>query len=433
MTGHDNFSMGSDSIRYLVFINGRWRWRPSKAMRAAGFQIVTLGRGTRVDGRPEPTLEEKRRALQLNEDWDRHRRGLGPAAAPAPYPPGSIGAAFLRAMELRAQDRQAQGKTWTTEQRSRDDWPRAWKWIGPLFGDWDPRSVTPEHVMGYPEPNVPGLRPLVVLKVSETEAHRVIKVWRALWQRMAAFGLCDKEMDPSFQLTNRAPKPRQALWREGEAVRLVKAAWRHGYSGLAACLAVAWDSQLSPVDVRRLRHCDYRRDAVGAWFQVDRAKTGRAATATLSRRTERLLAAYAARLGIVPVKTAPIFRNRSGAPYSKDTLGDDFRDIRDLVFGSNEKRYMSDFRRSGTVEAFAGAADPQQVSAKMANTLAQSNQLHETYSPVQLVNVREADQARRRGRRRLRDNLAANEATLSEQNETKSVTAPDRKCHNDVQ
>jgi hypothetical protein len=113
------------------------------------------------------------------------------------------------------------------------------------------------------DPDLPGLRPLAAAKVSESEAHRVIKVWRALWQRMAGFGYCDAARDPSFQFANSAPQPRQAIWSEGEAVRLVKAAWRAGYHGLAALLAVAWDSQLSPVDARSLKANQRRRDVVG--------------------------------------------------------------------------------------------------------------------------------------------------------------------------
>jgi hypothetical protein len=65
-------------------------------------------------------------------------------------------------------------------------------------------------------------------------------------------------------------------------------------------------------------------------------KTGRAAKATLSKHAERVLRAYLASLPVELV--GPIFRNRSGAPYSKDTLGDDFRNIRELVFEPNEKR-----------------------------------------------------------------------------------------------
>ena len=48
--------------------------------------------------------------------------------------------------------------------------------------------------------------------------------------------------DPSMGIRNRAPAPRWQRWSEGEAVRLVKCAWRHGYHGLACIIAVAWDS-----------------------------------------------------------------------------------------------------------------------------------------------------------------------------------------------
>jgi hypothetical protein len=72
-------------------------------------------------------------------------------------------------------------------------------------------------------------------------------------------GLCVSDRDPSKLFSNSAPAPRQAVWREGEAVRLVKAAWRSGYKGLAACMAVAWDSQLSPVDARTVKASELRR------------------------------------------------------------------------------------------------------------------------------------------------------------------------------
>src|SRR5262245_59395574 len=54
---------------------------------------------------------------------------------------------------------------------------------------------------------------------------------------------------PGFR--NSAPKPRQDAWFEGKAARRVKEAWRSGYKGMAAVLAFAWDSQLSPVDARK--------------------------------------------------------------------------------------------------------------------------------------------------------------------------------------
>jgi hypothetical protein len=88
-----------------------------------------------------------------------------------------------------------------------------------------------------------------------------------------------------------------------------------GYRGLAAVCAVAWDTSLSPVDVRGLT-------------SAQRAKDLTAAIGTVSRRTERLLEACLDSFGVDLHDDAPIFRNRSRVPYSKDTLGDDFRAVR---------------------------------------------------------------------------------------------------------
>jgi len=101
--------------------------------------------------------------------------------------------------------------------------------------DVDPKTVTPEQIFDH---DLPGLRPLVASKVSETEAHRVIKVWRRLWQYAATFKHCDVDLDPSFALPNSAPEPRQAVWSEREAARISKQAWLSGYYGLTALLAV---------------------------------------------------------------------------------------------------------------------------------------------------------------------------------------------------
>ena len=114
-----------------------------------------------------------------------------------------------------------------------------------------------------------------------------------------------------------------------------------------------------------------------------------------------MLRAYLAALPVELV--GPLFRIRSGRPYSKDTLGDDFKAVRELVFGKGETRQLADFRPSGTVEALAGDAAPEKLSSKMANSLSQSNRLHKTYAPVQLASVRDTDAARRRGRAKLRE------------------------------
>ena len=73
------------------------------------------------------------------------------------------------------------------------------------------------------------------------------------------------------------------------------------------------------------------------------------------------------------------------------------------MLGLVDDRQLADLRRSGTVEAFAGKADPASVSSKMANTLSASNRLHKTYNPVNVAIVREVDAARTVGRKRLKN------------------------------
>jgi hypothetical protein len=228
--------------------------------------------------------------------------------------------------------------------------------------------------------------------------HGLPPLW--LWKKMATLGYCHRDRDPSLLFANSAPAPRQAVWREGEVVRLIKHSWRQGYHGSAACLALAWDSQLSPVDARTLTAAQLRRDPVGSWFEVDRAKTGRAAKGTLSTRADRILRAY---METKPVDVGPIFPNRAGTAYTKDQLGDDFRAMRTALFGTDEGRQLADFRRSDATEALAGDAAPETLSSKMANSLSASNRLHKTYGPVQLAYLRDTDAARARGRAKLRE------------------------------
>jgi hypothetical protein len=220
--------------------------------------------------------------------------------------------------------------------------------------------------------------------------------------------------DPSLTFANSAPPPRQEVWPHHDVLRLVQRAWRERYYGLAALLAVAWDTMLSPVDVRSLTIGQRRSDGQGSVFGLDRAKTGRAAAGTLSRWSEAILDAYLAKLGVELHDATPIFWTRGGTssarggrpwpprPYSSDRLGIDFRYIRALAFGPQDQRQIQDMRRSGAVEAVRGDTKPIKLSAKMANTIASSNRLHKTYIPVDVEAVRDVDAARRRARERIK-------------------------------
>lgn len=61
-----------------------------------------------------------------------------------------------------------------------------------------------------------------------------------------------------------------------------------------------------------------------------------------------------------------------------------------------------DFHRSGAIEAVAGSVDPDHLAGKMANSIDTNKALQATYLPQRAQVVRLADEARLRGRERLR-------------------------------
>jgi hypothetical protein len=383
-------------------------------MAKAGFKLVDCGE----DGPDAWAIAHK-----WNERWDRVRKGepmdiVAPELIAPRYPAESVGDGYMRAMALRSAERKKNAIVWTKEHESRDDWPRAWKWIEPLFGDVNPKTIRPEDFLSIDNKTgeVNGLLPLIEAKVSVSERHRVVKVWRALWKQMNRFGYCGPE-DPSLTIANGAPDPRQATWEHREVLVHVQRAWRRGKRGLAACIAVAWDSMLSPIDARTLTLAQLRFDPESGlpYFKVERAKTGRAAAATLSQWSMALLNAYVADMkdqGIELLPTAPIFRSPGAepgpkggrhhqpAPYTKDLLGKHFREVRSEI-SKEELRKISDMRRSGAVEGTVGGATEGVLSTKMANTLAASARLQKTYSPVHVASVLQFDEHRKIGRDRI--------------------------------
>lgn len=368
--------MGKVDIPYYVVKKGKYGyWQPTKAMKAAGFKPVRCG----VDG-PEAWQV----AAQWNERWQRHRQGRQQDAV-ALWPPKSIGEALER---YKRTDEWGVAK----KPRTREEWERAWERIKPVFGDLSPTSpeITLESLSRF--------RSFISKTVSPREAWRVIKIWRALWNVCAAMGYCHGKKDPSLGISNSAPQPRSSSWREWEAVKLAKTAWREGYHGLAVTIAFAWDTQFSPVDLRGLTVAGTAGEGLERHFLVERAKSGRAAVGTLGRRSLALLDSYLTR---EPCEVGALLRNRSGAVYSRFTMPDDFATIREACF-PGDKRTLADMRRSGAIELQAGGAAPQTTAAKMANSISSANAIHKTYQPVDLQTVRQADEARRLGRQRMR-------------------------------
>lgn len=88
-------------------------------------------------------------------------------------------------------------------------------------------------------------------------------------------------------------------------MRLVKQAWRDGFRDLACIIAIIWDTQFQPADVRTLaaRHRHVQDDRL-VFNRLDegRQKTGKPIVGTLSRRTERLV--KTCKLGLSPTGLA---------------------------------------------------------------------------------------------------------------------------------
>jgi hypothetical protein len=360
-------------------------------------------------------------AQSWNGKWDAalkdHRAGVGvpaPGAIRRQYPANSLGEGYERCRDTGA----FKSKALATQ----DQWERGWRQIDPVFGDVDPSTVGLEDLdlwyYGDPDSGIKGL--LDAIGVSE--AYHAMKIWRALWKMVGTLNrhgggkYCVSSADPSLGIRRKTPKPRTAVWREGEAVRLVKRAWRMGYYGLACIMAIAWDTMLSPVDVRRLSRGQLSGDAEGSFFELVRAKTGKAAIGTLSKRTLRLIEAYRANLGCEVLDSLPLFRTAGAAPgpkggrrwlpqaYSKDKLGRDFRLIVAAEF-PGDTRKLADFRRSGAKEAQLGEVAAGALGRKMANNIETDQKLRDTYLPPSRQDaslVRLADHARSRGRNKIR-------------------------------
>ena len=116
--------------------------------------------------------------------------------------------------------------------------------------------------------------------------HRIFKIFRALMEVAIGFQLIDT--NPTYKIANSAPRGRKAIWFEAEVAQLRDTAWNIGYRGLAVAIAIAYDTQMAPVDVRLFTLAIRRaHDRDGVYFETARTKTARDVIATISKQTRR--------------------------------------------------------------------------------------------------------------------------------------------------
>jgi hypothetical protein len=367
-------------LRYTVRKRGNLFWQPTPEMKALGFLPKALG----PDGPEAQAL-----ALKLAGEWDQARAEQGKVTD---YPAGTFGAFY---------DRFKRTTVWAKKgPRTREDYDRAWKHIDA----WRPaagkptlsRTVITQLTTELCEQFADHLE----TTLSPNERHRTIK-WLKVLLADAAVRLRLGYASPAAKLKNPQPKGRTAIWLGAQVEDMAAGAAIAGFEGMSLAIETAWETMFSPVDVRTLRPRQIKRDAGGWYATGHRGKTRVEFFAALSDDLAGRLLAYIERQGRAEADDTPIFRQRDGLPYrNKDTFAGDFRDVRSFMF-PGDTRQLLDIRRSANVEADAAGADKKTMGELLANGLADSRFLEETYTPPTVAKARDVAAQRIQGRAKL--------------------------------
>jgi hypothetical protein len=311
-------------------------------------------------------------AWAIAEAWNEKLKAAKvKAPAPPKYPPGSLGSFYLQFQQTKAH-------IVTRKKRTKEDYERVWPEIERRFGTKLVTQITASdsedfHVDIHPAHNPESL-------FSWNEAHRTLKVWRKLLHAMAAYEV-RPGVAPIGEVSNPAPKGREATWTNSEIQTLIDKAIEMNFAGVAISVRFMWDAMLSPVDARLLPASGLKRSD-GAFVSWRRTKTSKRLAAYLSHETDEALTKYQADLvarGINAMPDAPIVRRPDGRAYlDKDSFGDDFRLVRAAAFPGDD-RQMLDIRRSAATEARQGGATRDDLGRAMANSLDDNDALYETY------------------------------------------------------
>lgn len=368
------------TLPYTVRKRGNLFWQPTPKMRALGFQPKALG----PEG-PESVAEARR----LYEAWLTARAGT---STDTRYPEGSFGHYF---------DRYKRTKAWAKKApRTRDDYDRAWKHIDA----WRPEAGKPTlscTIIDRIGPDVcEAFYDHLAASLSPSERYRVVKCLKALLED-ARVRLRWEYASPADVLTNPQPRGRHQIWLAAEVEDLAACAAMLGFEGLSLGIDLAWETMFSPVDIWTLRPRELAQDGSGWFAHHRRGKTGKEAYAALSDALASNLAGYLDRQARAEADETPIIRQRDGGAYrNKDTFAADFRDVRAVVFPGDTRKLM-DIRRSANVEADAAGVDKKTMGELLANGLADSRFLEETYTPPTVTKAREVARQRVEGRAKL--------------------------------
>lgn len=364
-----------DTPRYYKVRRGRAFFELGARADSVGMKrSVPLG----VDG-------ESARAAghRLYLEWREKSGRADPCPERREWPAGSLGH-FFEVFRTR-------GKWAKKSAATRAEWEHVWMThLASRFGAQSLVKIEPSEFEDWAER----------LEAAKGEAARwrAVKIARALFNAAVQYRVLVSS--PALTIANSRPPGRSQRWSASEVNALVSAANSLGKPAMSLAIRIGWETAMQPTDLRTLALSMLKTDAVGAWIEKDRDKTGAPIAAAISRELHADLIDYIASLGAQPLPAAPILRtSRDARGYLKARFIADFDLVRKAAFGDQETRRFQDIRRSANLEAAIGGATPEQRAEMLANALDKDASLERTYTPATVDRSRKMAETRLEGRR----------------------------------
>lgn len=390
---------------YLVEKKGRWFFELGKkrAIRAGWFHEGGPRAGQPISSIPLGKAETREEIARVRKAAQEHYGQYLVDSGSAPpvnsaliggYPADSLGAWFHVWRSGKFEDWNAKAP------RTREDYDRAWTpHIGPSLGHRPIHKIEPNEFArvqrGWGE------------SLSPSERFRVVKCARAIFQAAVRHKLITSS--PATILPNSMPQGRNAFFLAAEINTLSASAFQAKKVGMSLAIRTAFETALSPVDVRTLCLALIREDGAGPYIYRERTKTEAEVFAAISAPLWADIQAYIANLAdklkINLTPNAPIFRKLHGQPYrDHKEFGLDFSRVRSLAL-PGDKRQFQDIRRSANLEMRLGEATPDERAALLANSLNDNRFLEATYTPPTVALARMIVEKRVAGRALLGDKV----------------------------
>ena len=346
---------------YNVRRNGRGFWEPPKWAREMGIKGVACGK----DG-PDAWAKAEAQNERLEQ-----ARGQTDVSQSVLAEPGSLAHWYF---------------TWRTlddfkikSKATQDEFRTNWNHIGPILGDKQIGEITADDLM------------LFHMRLDQEKSPRVrwgaVRQLRSILLSAQKRGVIHKA--PELLIPNSAPPARTAIWYPQEIEALIEEALEQDRPGLALVIRVAFETALSPVDIRTLSLEMIAEDAEGAYIDRSRSKTKADAEIPLSDALWADIKDYIKSLPFELVGEAPIFRKQSTLKKWEDSpdLSKCFRRVRNSIFPGDDRKLM-DIRRTVSFMADLGGASPDERGHLLANTIGENVRLNKTYSPDNVIKAR---------------------------------------------